>query len=204
MLTLYHSPFSRSTRMLSLLHELGIQDQVQIRLTDILRVDGTGQSDPVNPHPDGKVPALLDGETLITETNAIMLYLTDMFPEAGLGASVGDPQRGTYLSWLAWYGNMMEPAYVVLASGADHPIFYSTFRDADAVIARLEAALAGGRPYLMGDRYTAVDLLVQSPFGYFPEALPDTPALQDWFKRCGARPSMAWAAEQDQAAMAPS
>lgn len=92
MLTLFHAPKSRSSRIIWLLEELGAT--YQLRLTTIPRMDGTGASDPGNPHPDKKVPALQHDDALITESAAIVLYLTDLLPANGLGPRVGDAQRG--------------------------------------------------------------------------------------------------------------
>ena len=50
MLTLFHAPQSRSSTIVTLIDEMGIQDRVQTRLIDIKRFDGTGQRDPANPH----------------------------------------------------------------------------------------------------------------------------------------------------------
>ena len=63
MLTLIHSPQSRSTTILSLIEEMGIQDRIETREVTIPRMDGSGRRDPANPHPEGKVPALVhDGD----------------------------------------------------------------------------------------------------------------------------------------------
>ncbi|MGR3453864.1 glutathione S-transferase family protein [Pseudooceanicola sp.] len=202
MLTFYHSPQTRSTRILALLRELGALDRVEIRRVSIPRIDGTGQSDPANPHPEGKVPLLVHDGVTIRETTAIALYLTDLFPAAGLGPKVGESRRGAYLSWLAWYGAVMEPVYVLHAAGFEHPIAQATFRGIPEVEAALSEALADGRPWLLGDRYSAADLIVHSPYGYFPEAIPADPKVRDWIARCMARPATLWAAEQDSAAMA--
>ena len=93
MLTLFHAPWSRSSRLVWLLEEIGVG--YEICYCDIPRMDGSGARDPRNPHPDGKVPALLHDDVLVTESAAVALYLTDLFPEAGLGAQWvagrGDP-----------------------------------------------------------------------------------------------------------------
>ena len=96
MLTLFHSPQSRSSRIIRLLFELDVIDQVEIRNVTIPRQDGTGQIDPENPHPEGKVPLLVHDGCMIRESNAIILYLTDLFPSA-LAPVVGDADRGSYL-----------------------------------------------------------------------------------------------------------
>jgi glutathione S-transferase len=190
MLTLFHAPNSRSSRIVTLIHEMGIADFITIQPVDILRHDGTGRRDPANPHPEGKAPALMDDGRLMTETAAIMLYLTDMFPTAGLGPGPDDPMRGAYLMWLSWYGSMMEPALICQAAGLHHPYLTATFRSPAEVTARLQNALAKG-PWLLGDTYSAADILVHSPYAWFTEATPDDPLIRDWVARCQARPALA-------------
>ena len=63
-------------------------------------------------NPMGKVPAVMHGEALVTEQVAVYIYLADLFPEAGLAPAIGDPDRGPYLRWLAFYGSSFEPAAV--------------------------------------------------------------------------------------------
>ncbi len=78
MLTLYHSPRSRSSRIIRLIDELDIWTEVDIRIVSITHSDGTGEHDPNNPHPEGKVPLLVHDGVEIWESNAIILYLTDL------------------------------------------------------------------------------------------------------------------------------
>jgi glutathione S-transferase len=189
MLTLFHAPQSRSSRIVTLIHEMGIADFITIQAVDIVRQDGTGHRDPDNPHPEGKAPALMDDGVLMTETAAIMVYLTDMFPAAGLGPQPDDPTRGAYLMWLSWYGSMMEPALICQAAGLDHPYLAATFRSPAEVTARLHNALAKG-PWLLGDTYSAADILVHSPYAWFSDAMPDDPLIRDWVARCQARPAL--------------
>ena len=201
MLTLFHAPFSRSSRVVALLDELGIRDRVDIVTVDVPRADGTGARDFRNLHPEGKVPFLVHDETAIGETAAIMLYLTDLFPSARFAPRIGEIQRGPYLSWMAYYGSVMEPVLTHAMAALRHPLLDRTFRGPDAMAARLSAALAD-YPYLLGSRYTAADLLLSSPFIWCPEFTPDVPAIQDWVARCAARPSVTRAAEADRQVMA--
>ena len=108
MLTLYHAPRSRSFRTLWLLEEIGAP--YELKVVNIRRGDGSGAADASNPHPLGKVPALVHDGRLVFETSAIALYLTDLFPQAGLGPKIGDNERGAYLSWLAYYSGVFEPS----------------------------------------------------------------------------------------------
>ncbi|WP_102107658.1 glutathione S-transferase family protein [Oceaniglobus roseus] len=200
MLTLYHSPQTRSTRIVRLLHELGALDRVEVKTVGIRRGDGSGGEDAANPHPEGKVPLLVHDGALVRESNAIILYLTELFPEAGLGPMSGDPERGAYLSWLAYYGNVVEPVMVLGFAGADHPALRATFRGPEEM-ARTLAATLEKQPYLLGENYSAADLLLSSPFTWMPSATPDNAAVKAWIERCEARPSKDFAAEYDAKAM---
>lgn len=188
MLTLFHAPNSRSSAIVTLLDEMGITDKVAIRPVDILRMDGSGGRDPSNPHPEGKAPALLHDGHLITERGAIMLHLTTLFPEAGLAPPVGSPQWGEYLTWLSWYQGVLEPVLVIGALGLDHPGIPRTFRSHAEAAARIRTALQKG-PWLLGDTFSAADLLVHSPYAWFGNITPDDPLIQDWVARCMARPA---------------
>lgn len=200
MLTLYHAPMSRSTRIVALIDELGAD--VAIRTVDIERQDGAGAGDAGNPHPEGKVPLLEHDGALIWESSAIILYLTDLFPQAGLGPLPGDPLRGPYLSWLAYYGDVMEPVMILgHVAGIEHPALHRTFRGLPEVTARLSAALAD-RPYLLGERFSAADLLLHSPYAWFRDATPEVPAIRDWVARCMDRPAAQRAMARDAEAMA--
>ena len=195
MLTLFHSPASRSTSVVQLVHELGITDKVRVEVVTIPRQDGTGAHDPKNPHPEGKVPYLVDGEDWVRERAAVILYLTDRFPEAGLGRPVGHPQRGQYLSWLVWYQGVLEPVTILNWAKLSHPAVTASLRDYDTAIQRLDEVLSK-QPYLLGQEFSAADLLAAGPFAWFGDQMPATPAVKDWVERCLARPSVTLTGER--------
>jgi glutathione S-transferase len=196
MLTFFHAPQSRSTRVLALLLAMDRLDQVDLQTVKIPRADGTGGQDPRNPHPEGKVPLLVQEGIAIWESAAIMLHLTDLFPETGLGVPVGDPRRGRYLSWLTWYAGVMEPVLILDAAGVSHPFLTASLRGMSEVRQRLAAALSEG-PWLMGKQYTAADLLVASPFLWFQDLDPGSDVARDWIARCAAQPCVAAATAMD-------
>jgi glutathione S-transferase len=195
MLTLHHAPQSRSSRAIWLLEELGLP--YAINYCDIRRRDGSGARDPANPHPDGKVPALEHEGELITESAAVFLYLTDLLPEAGLAPAAGSPGRGEYLTWLAWYQGDMESAMIAKFTGAvdANPKAREAY---DAVVARLLGALERG-PYLMGERFTAADILIGSAIGWGRQFFPESALLDAWHARLESRPARLRASERDSA-----
>lgn len=189
MLTLYHASNSRSTSVVQLIHELGIEDQIAVETVTIPRQDGTGGTDPRNPHPEGKVPYLVDGEDDVRERAAIILYLTDRFPKAGLGRPVGHAQRGRYLSWLVWYQGVFEPVAILSWAEISHPAIHASLRDYDTAIRRLDEVLTK-QPYLLGAEFSAADLLCAGPFAWFGDKMPATPAIRGWVARCQDRPAV--------------
>ena len=194
MLTLFHAPQSRSGRIVWLLEEIGAD--YDIVYVDIFRaMTLTGARDPANLHPDGKVPALLHDEALVSESAAVALYLTDLHPEANLGASVGSPDRAAYVTWLAWTAGEMEPAFWSRISGAAESDPNAKARY-DAVIARLLTALATG-PYLMGDRFTAVDVMIASALAWGREYVPESALIDAYLERALNRPANERAAAKD-------
>jgi glutathione S-transferase len=194
-LTLFHAPQSRSSRFLWLLDELGAD--YEICYVDIPRMDGSGATDPSNPHPDKKVPALVHDGAVVTESAAIALYLTDLHPEAGIGPVVGDAQRGAYLSWLAYYAGVIEPVVTIeFAKLGDHAVFARTFRGLKEMNDRLRDALERS-PYLLGDAFSAADLLVGSLGQFAREMLPAGDPVDAWLAQLNARPALARALAKD-------
>lgn len=193
MLTLFHAPQSRSSRLVWLIEELGAE--VDIHYCDLVRRDGSGSRDPLNPHPDGKVPALLHDGALITESAAVALYLTGLYPDAGLGFPPGAPERGVLLSWLFWASGEMEPAFHDRISGATDADAMAQ-RRYDQVTGRLIEALWAG-PWLMGDRFTVADVLIGSALGWGRDYLPDSPVFDPYIARLNARPARARANARD-------
>ncbi len=199
MTTLYHAPMSRSSSVLALIEELGAD--INVRTVSIRRADGTGAADPANPHPEGRVPYLVDGDEHLRERGAIMLYLTDKFPEAGLAPKVGEPGRGAYLTWLSYYQGIMEPVFIMTMLNQVTPESAKAYGSFDDMIAALDSALQKG-PYLLGDKFSAADLLCSSPFHWMSHMIPNNPRIQDWVKRCGERPSVAKIAAAEMAELA--
>lgn len=193
---LYHSPNSRSSSILTLIDELGAD--IDIVEVTIPRLDGSGAPDPRNPHPEKKVPYLVDGDEHFRERGAIMLHLTDSYPQAGLGPVHGAQGRGAYLSWLFYYQGVIEPVGILHWAQIEHPAITASLRDLDTMIATLATALQD-KPYLLGDTYSAADLLCSSPFMWFADMAQGHTAITAWVQRCRDRPAAQRTAARDAA-----
>src|SRR5690606_9955640 len=80
MIKLYGTPPTRALRAIWLLNELGLE--YQMLPVDILKGE-TREPDFLALNPAGKVPVLVDGDLVITESSAIQLYLADKYSQAG-------------------------------------------------------------------------------------------------------------------------
>lgn len=186
MITLYHAPQSRSSRIIWLLEEIGAP--YEIKPVSIFRpMTGEGLPDPANPHPDQRVPAIVHDGNLAAESVAIVLYLTEAFPQAGLAPAPGSQQRGDYLTWLSWYAAEMEPAMMAAMMGETEKSPMRQ-RSQEQVVRRIENALDHG-PYMMGDRFTAADLVVASALAFGRALFPDSPTIDAYMRRCQERPA---------------
>ncbi len=196
MITLYHSPQTRSGSIVWLLEELEVP--YQTKLVDFRRADGSGKADPSNPHPHGKVPTLIDDDQTIFESSAIALYLTDKYRKKILGPAAGDPKRGEYLSWLAYRPGVMEPALICRRFDIKHVFGAMGWAPADEVEEVLNKHLAG-RKYFLGNEFTALDIMLGGGvyFMLMAKMLKDTPALREYAQRIIDRPAFRNMMEKD-------
>jgi glutathione S-transferase len=197
-LTLFHAPNSRSCAARALLEELGVPYGLHV-----LNLKKNEQRAPayLAINPMGKVPAILHGDALVTEQPAIFIYLADLFPEAGLAPAPGDPLRGPYLRWLAFYGSSFEPAITDLAMKREPtPPMMCPYGDYDTMLATLTAQLRAG-PYLLGERFSAADVLWGSSLVWATmfKLVPELPEIMAYIDRIGSRPAARRAAEADAA-----
>ena len=187
-ITLYHAPRTRSSGALVLVEELGADVDVEVldlRAGDNLRPAFLA----VNPV--GKVPALLDGDALVTEQVAIFLFLAERFPERGLAPAVGNPLRGPYLRWMAFYGSAFEPACVDRAMKREPGMrAMSPYGDYDTVLKTLTDQLARG-PYLLGEEFTAADVLWGGALAWLTlfGIVEKTPVVAAYVERVTSRPA---------------
>lgn len=185
---LYHAPWTRSGTVLWMLEEVGIAFELR-RLDLAAREHKSAAYLAVNPM--GKVPALVWDGVAITESAAICAFLADAVPAAGLAPPIGDPARGPYLRWMFWGAGCLEPAIVdrVLQrpTGLSRTLGYGDF---DTVMRVLADALLPG-PWLLGDRFSAADVLMGAGLRWAIHAghLEAKAPFADYVARLSARPA---------------
>jgi glutathione S-transferase len=194
--TLFHSPNTRSTGALILMQEL--QADYHLHVLNMKAGEQRGSAY-LAINPMGKVPAVMHGDALVTEQVAVFLYLADLFPKNGLAPAIGDPLRGPYLRWMAFYGSCFEPALIDRAMKREPaPASTAPYGDYDTMLKTLTDQLARG-PYLLGTKFSAADVLWGTALTWTTafKLVPDLPVIKAYMDRVNARPAVAWARAKD-------
>ncbi len=192
---LYYCPMTRATRPRWLLEEVGSP-------YDLVRVD-LGKGEHKRPeyqriHPHGRVPALVDGDVTVFESSAICLYLADKFPDKKLAPALGSPARGPYYQWMVYAIATAEPPVLkVFLNTVRRPEAERNAAEAEAgraefqEVAALLTRVLDGRPFLLGDQFTAADVMVGSIVGWARglKLVENHPALKEYSRRLVERPA---------------
>jgi glutathione S-transferase len=194
--TLFHSPNTRSTGVLTLLQELNADYELHVLN---MTANDQRKSEYLAINPMGKVPAIMHGEALVTEQVAIYLYLADLYPEAHLAPAIGNPLRGPYLRWMVFYGSCFEPAVIDRSEKREPvPIMRSPYGDFETVLGTLTEQLSKGE-FFLGDNFTALDVLWGTALTWTTmfKVIPTLPVIQAYIERFNTRPSVKWVREKD-------
>lgn len=122
-------------------------------------------------NPMGKVPALRDGDVVVTESAAICAYLADRFPDKGLAPPVGatgGAARAAYFRWMFFSAGPLEMATSARALGWQVPEGRSVmvgFGSYAQTMDALETALQPG-PHVCGEHFSAADVVLGSALGW--------------------------------------
>lgn len=183
-LVLHASRFSRSFIAFWMLEELGVPYETEFH---DLRERAHKLPGYLAINPMGKVPALVDGGVVITETPAICLHLADRYGYGRLAPKIEEPDRGAYLRWMVFSTAVFEPA--AWLPDAEEPSGVGWGRKADMLTA-LEGALSPG-PFILGDRFSAADVMLGGvvAIALFNKQIPETGLLTDYNARIQDRPA---------------
>ncbi|AXI42842.1 glutathione S-transferase family protein [Sulfitobacter sp. SK011] len=198
MITLHHSPQTRSMRTLWLLHELDVEFHVKLHAFD----KSLREPEYLSLSPAGRVPALeIDGERMF-ETGAITQYLCERFSPDRLGRPVHAPDRMAWLVWVHFAETISQHTAALtqqhIALREDHmrsPIVMKleaarVAKCYDALEARLSTPIEN-RDYMLTSGFSAADISVgQAVYmsRYFV-TLDRHPAVSEWYDRITERAS---------------
>jgi glutathione S-transferase len=194
-IVLYHHPFSRAAGVLWMLEEVGTP--YELRFVDIAKGD---QKKPeiVALNPMGKLPILVDGDAVVTESAAIGLYLADRHAYGRLSPKVDDPARGTYLRWSLYPPSVIEPGAMAKQAGWAFKDSQAGWGNYEAMLSSMEKAVTG-RDFLLGNTFSMADVIFGGTLRYMLtfKLLESRPLFAAYIERLSARPALKRADERN-------
>lgn len=187
-IVLHHHPFSRASNVVWMLEEIGID--YELRFVDILK--GAHKAPELALlNPMGKLPILVDGDLVVTESAAIGLYLADRYSLGTLAPKPDEPARGTYLRWSFFAPSVIEPGSIAKGSSWAFKPSQAGWGDYEDMLRAMESALAGGA-FLLGDRFSMADIIFGGTIRFMLKfkMLEAKPAFTAYADRLGARPAL--------------
>jgi len=192
---LYGISGSRALRSIWMMEELGIDyEHIPTNFNEESK-----QPEYLAINPNGRIPALVDGDTVLFESMAINLYLAKTY---GKDLYPSDPvDEAKTWQWSVWGISEIEPLQMQIVV---QKMFVPEDKRNPKVIDRAEKGLM--RPfkvlndvlaetgYLLGDRFTVADLNLSSVMLLIDQMqfdFAEFPNIRDWKQRCHGRPSLA-------------
>ncbi|MGJ7506888.1 glutathione S-transferase family protein [Variovorax sp. GT1P44] len=203
--TLYGAPGSGATPVHAALTLIG----APVEVVDVAPWKGEAERERlrhVNPMRQAPVLVLPSGEVM-TESAAILIWLGDRYPEAGLAPRVGDPVRAQYLRWMTYIPAAIYSMFWV----RDEPSRLAADAKGEAIIRErtadriaecwrlMDAQVPSGTPYLLGDRMSMLDIYVTVVSRWTPRRsrfYREAPRMAEVVRRVDTDPRLAdfWAA----------
>jgi glutathione S-transferase len=194
MMQLYEFAPTRSIRVRWTLQELGVEfDPVPVNLV----AGEHRRPEFLNINPAGKIPVLVDGDLVLTESVAIVLYLAEKYPNKGF-IPADLTGRAQVNRWLLFAATELEqPLWRI----ARHTRLYPEDQrlPGDVSLARQEfKAMAAvleehmsGRQFVVGDRVTVADFVLAYTLDWASEyrLLDECPQVLAYMERMYARPN---------------
>jgi len=189
---LYYSPGACSLAPHIVAREAGLSPDLE-KVDHANRTTASGRSY-LEVNPKGYVPALqVQDGTVMTEVSALIQYLADQAPQAGLIPAAGTPERYKVLEWIGFIATEIHKGF--------GPLWNPTTPDAvkQAAKERLFQRFAyvdqqlDGRSYLTGERFTVADaylFVVVNWTNFHGLSLGDYKNLAAFMERVAARPKV--------------
>ncbi|HEY5411874.1 MAG TPA: glutathione S-transferase family protein [Caulobacteraceae bacterium] len=197
-LKIYGTSRSRASRVMWAARELGIDfDLIEVNPRD----GGNKTASFLAINPNGRVPAIEDGDVKLFESVAINLYLAKKHGSAGAAPlyPTAIEDEGRTFQWSIWAINELEGLLMTcLVERVFKPEPDRNAAAAAEAEERLKRPLKvldeqlAGRPWLLGDHFTIADLNVGSSLGSAGMAGVDLSGfahVAEWLGRCTSRPA---------------
>jgi len=196
MYTLYYAPGAASLVVHWVLIELDLPHEL-VKLDLDAKQNKTPDYLALNP--SGVVPTLLIDGKPMCEAAAIVMYLADTHPAAGLAPPPGSTQRSKFYQWMFYLANTLQPPfrswwYPHEAAGeANSEAAKEQARiKIESVFENIDNQLANSGPYLLGEQLSVADFMLVMLMRWsrgLPKTALEFPNLEKLASLLKARPS---------------
>ena len=191
--TIYGVSGSRAIRSLWAIEEVGLEyTHVPTHFINDSKTD-----DYLSVNPNGRIPALVDGEVTLFESMAINLYLTKKYAPALY--PVSEDEQAKAIQWSVWAISEIEPLQMQIViqkffnrDNIDQTTIDSATGNLQRPLTVLNEHFAD-REYLLGDSFTVADLnvsgvmLLMQMIGFDLSAYPN---IKNWTECCYSRDAL--------------
>jgi glutathione S-transferase len=189
---LYFSPGACSLSPHIALREAGLP--FELEQVDVRAKKTKSGGDYLKVNPKGQVPAfVLDDGDVLTEGPAIIRYIADQKPEAGLAPAIGTRERYHFLEWLNFLTSEIHKSFSPLFKPTTPEDYKPVTKAAVGDRFKYIDGHLADRPYLLGDRFTVADGYAFTLLRWAPRVEIDLSGLanvQAYQARIAARPKV--------------
>ena len=195
--TLYYSPGTASLALHWMLIELG--EPFEAVLADI-ETGGHKTPEFLAINPSGRVPALIVDGKAHAEVAAMLMLVAERDLAGRFDVPPRSPERADYLQRMVFLANTLQPAFrdwfypeEPAGPGNVEAAQTQARQKVEGALARMDANLADGRTYMLGERMTALDFLATMLTRWsrnMPRPATDWPHLQRYVDRMRSLPSL--------------
>jgi glutathione S-transferase len=185
---LHHHPFTRASGVVWMLEEVGVD--YELRFVDFMK--GAHKSaELVALNPMGKLPVLVDGDVVVTESAAIGLYLADRYALERLAPAPSDPARGTYLRWSLFAPSVIEPGALAQSQKWEFKPSQAGWGEYETMLRAMESAVTG-RDFILGKQFSMADVIFGGTLRYMLrfKMIEAKPAFTAYDERLAQRPAL--------------
>jgi glutathione S-transferase len=194
MYTLYYGKGGASLAIHAALQEIGMPYEL---LAVDLEAGQQRSAEYLRLNPDGRVPVMIVEGKPLREAAALMMILADRHPQSGLAPAPGSLARAEWTELIVWMANALGANFRLWFYPGDinaegEAVSAALRTKIEAAFAVLDARLAAGGPYLLGEQFSGADLMLTMYMRWsrnMPRPATEWPALKQYADMMRARPS---------------
>ena len=184
---LFYHPYTRAANTVWMLEEVGTE--YELKFLNIM--SGAHKSEALlSKNPMGKLPTIVDGDTVVSESAAIGLYLADRYALGSLAPKTDDPKRGAYLRWSLFAPSVIEPGLYAKQAKWEYKEASAGWGNYEAMLTSISHAI-DGKDFILGNQFSMADIIFGGTIRFMLQfgMLEKRPEYVTYAERVSERPA---------------